>query len=134
MEVIKRKLPNRRESRIVKAKVGKAIIYIGVGLYENGAIGEIFIDLKGGDPFQRSMMNCFAIAVSKALQAGVPLGELINDFTFTKFEPAGLVSGHEKIASCTSLVDLIFRELAITYLGRKDLIQKQLTVIDSPAQ
>jgi ribonucleoside-diphosphate reductase alpha chain len=117
------RLPQRRSGYTQKAMVGGHKIYIRTGEYEDGTLGEIFLDMhKEGAAF-RSLMNCFAIAVSLGLQHGVPLEEYAEAFLFTRFEPNGLVSGHDQIKMATSVIDYIFRELAITYLGRTDLCQ-----------
>ncbi len=115
------KLPNRRKSYIQKAVVGGHKVYLHTGEYEDGRLGEIFIDMhKEGAAF-RSLMNNFAIAISLGLQYGVPLEEYVEAFTFTRFEPAGLVQGNDAIKNATSILDYVFRELAISYLGRTDL-------------
>jgi len=115
------KLPNRRKSYIQKAVVGGHKVYLHTGEYEDGRLGEIFIDMhKEGAAF-RSLMNNFAIAISLGLQYGVPLEEYVEAFTFTRFEPAGLVQGNDAIKNATSILDYVFRELAISYLGRHDL-------------
>ena len=115
------KLPNRRKSYTQKATVGGHKVYLHTGEYEDGRLGEIFIDMhKEGAAF-RSLMNNFAIAISLGLQYGVPLEEFVEAFTFTRFEPAGLVTGNETIKNATSVLDYIFRELAVSYLGRHDL-------------
>ena len=115
------KLPNRRKSYTQKATVGGHKVYLRTGEYEDGRLGEIFIDMhKEGAAF-RSLMNNFAIAISLGLQYGVPLEEYVEAFTFTRFEPAGLVTGNETIKNATSMLDYIFRELAVSYLGRHDL-------------
>ena len=115
------KLPNRRKSYIQKATVGGHKVYLHTGEYEDGRLGEIFIDMhKEGAAF-RSLMNNFAIAISLGLQYGVPLEEYVEAFTFTRFEPAGLVQGNDAIKNATSILDYVFRELAISYLGRHDL-------------
>ena len=101
--------------------VGGHKVYLRTGEYEDGRIGEIFIDMhKEGAAF-RSLMNNFAIAISLGLQYGVPLEEYVDAFTFTRFEPAGLVQGNDAIKNATSILDYVFRELAISYLGRNDL-------------
>ncbi|MCP4780706.1 MAG: vitamin B12-dependent ribonucleotide reductase [Hyphomicrobium sp.] len=116
------KLPNRRKSYTQKATVGGHKVYLHTGEYEDGRLGEIFIDMhKEGAAF-RSLMNNFAIAISLGLQYGVPLEEFVEAFTFTRFEPAGLVTGNETIKNATSVLDYIFRELAVSYLGRHDLV------------
>jgi ribonucleoside-diphosphate reductase alpha chain len=115
------RLPNRRKSYTQKAVVGGHKVYLHTGEYEDGRLGEIFIDMhKEGAAF-RSLMNNFAIAISLGLQYGVPLEEYVEAFTFTRFEPAGLVQGNDAIKNATSILDYVFRELAISYLGRNDL-------------
>jgi ribonucleoside-diphosphate reductase alpha chain len=115
------KLPNRRKGYTQKAVVGGHKVYLRTGEFEDGRLGEIFIDMhKEGAAF-RSLMNNFAIAISLGLQYGVPLDEFVEAFTFTRFEPAGLVQGNEAIKNATSILDYIFRELAVSYLGRNDL-------------
>jgi ribonucleoside-diphosphate reductase alpha chain len=115
------KMPPRRKGYTQKAIVGGQKIYIRTGEYDDGRIGEIFIDMhKEGATF-RSLMNNFAIAISLGLQYGVPLEEYVEAFTFTRFEPAGFVQGNDAIKSATSLLDYVFRELAVSYLGRQDL-------------
>ncbi len=117
----RRKLPERRKGYTQKASVGGHKVYLRTGEYENGNLGEIFVDMhKEGAAF-RSLMNNFAIAVSIGLQYGVPLEEFVDAFTFTRFEPSGMVEGNEAIKMSTSILDYIFRELAISYLGRNDL-------------
>jgi ribonucleoside-diphosphate reductase alpha chain len=115
------KLPQRRKGYTQKAIVGGHKVYLRTGEYEDGQLGEIFIDMhKEGAGF-RAMMNNFAIAVSVGLQYGVPLEEFVEAFTFTKFEPAGMVQGNDSIKNATSILDYIFRELAVSYLDRTDL-------------
>jgi ribonucleoside-diphosphate reductase alpha chain len=115
------RLPNRRKSYIQKAVVGGHKVYLHTGEYEDGRLGEIFIDMhKEGASF-RSLMNNFAIAISLGLQYGVPLEEYVEAFTFTRFEPSGFVQGNDAIKNATSILDYVFRELAISYLGRNDL-------------
>ncbi|WP_102867962.1 vitamin B12-dependent ribonucleotide reductase [Pseudovibrio exalbescens] len=115
------RLPNRRKGYTQKASVGGHKVYLTTGEYEDGRIGEIFIDMhKEGAAF-RSLMNNFAIAISLGLQYGVPLEEYVDAFTFTRFEPAGMVMGNDAIKNATSILDYIFRELAVSYLGRHDL-------------
>ena len=117
----RRRLPDRRAGYTQKARIGNHKIYLRTGEYEDGTLGEIFIDMhKEGAAF-RSMTNCFAIAISLGLQHGVPLDEYVDAFLFTRFEPNGVVQGNPYIKMSTSLIDYIFRELAITYLGRHDL-------------
>ena len=115
------RLPDRRKGYTQKAIVGGHKVYLRTGEYEDGTLGEIFIDMhKEGAAF-RSLMNNFAIAISIGLQYGVPLEEYVEAFTFTRFEPAGMVEGNDAIKMATSILDYIFRELAISYLGRNDL-------------
>ncbi len=117
----RRRLPDRRAGYTQKARIGNHKIYLRTGEYEDGTLGEIFLDMhKEGAAF-RSMTNCFAIAVSLGLQHGVPLDEFLDAFLFTRFEPNGVVQGNPHIKMTTSIIDYIFRELAITYLGRHDL-------------
>jgi ribonucleoside-diphosphate reductase alpha chain len=115
------KMPNRRKGYTQKAVVGGHKVYLRTGEYDDGRIGEIFIDMhKEGSAF-RALMDSFSIAVSVGLQYGVPLEEFVDAFVFTKFEPAGMVIGNEAIKNATSILDYIFRELAVSYLGRHDL-------------
>ena len=117
----RRKLPQRRTGYTQKAIIGGHKMYLRTGEYPDGTLGEIFLDMhKEGAAF-RSMMNCFAIAISLGLQHGVPLEEYVEAFVFTRFEPNGMVVGHDAIKMSTSIIDYIFRELAVTYLGRHDL-------------
>ncbi len=119
------KLPQRRKGYTQKAIVGGHKVYLRTGEYEDGRIGEIFIDMhKDGAAF-RSLMDAFAIAISMGLQYGVPLEEFVDAFTFTRFEPAGMVIGNDSIKNATSILDYIFRELAVSYLGRSDLAHVQ---------
>ena len=121
------KLPERRKGYTQKAIVGGHKVYLRTGEYEDGSIGEIFIDMhKEGAAF-RSLMNNFAIAISIGLQYGVPLEEYVEAFTFTRFEPSGMVEGNDAIKMATSIIDYIFRELAISYLGRNDLAHVEPT-------
>ncbi len=117
----RKRLPQRRKGYTQKAVVGGHKVYLRTGEYEDGSVGEIFIDMhKEGAAF-RSLMNNFAIAISIGLQYGVPLEEYVEAFTFTRFEPSGMVDGNDAIKMATSVLDYIFRELAISYLGRNDL-------------
>ena len=119
----RRRLPERRKGYIQKSVVGGHKVYLHTGEYDDGALGEIFIDLhKEGAAF-RSLMNNFSISISIGLQYGVPLEEYVDAFLFTRFEPAGEVKGNETIRHATSILDYIFRELAVSYLGRTDLAQ-----------
>ena len=117
----RRKLPHRRNGYTQKAVIGGHKLYLRTGEYEDGTIGEIFLDMhKEGAAF-RSLMNSFAIAISLGLQHGVPLEEFVEAFIFTRFEPNGMVAGNDNIKMSTSIIDYVFRELAISYLGRNDL-------------
>ena len=117
----RQRLPDRRKGYTQKASVGGHKVYLRTGEYEDGRLGEIFIDMhKEGAAF-RSLMNNFAIAVSIGLQYGVPLEEYVEAFTFTRFEPQGIVTGNDAIKMSTSILDYTFRELAISYLDRHDL-------------
>ncbi|CAN5548070.1 hypothetical protein BH10BAC5_BH10BAC5_09010 [soil metagenome] len=130
----RRKLPFRRKGYTQKAKIGTHSVYLRTGEYENGQLGEIFIDMhKEGAAF-RSLMNCFAISISLGLQHGVPLDEFVDAFVYTRFEPNGVVMGNPNIKMSTSIIDYLFRELAVTYLGRNDLshIQHHDDVRTSP--
>jgi ribonucleoside-diphosphate reductase alpha chain len=119
----RRTLPHRRAGYTQKAVIGGHKVYLHTGQYEDGSLGEIFIDMhKEGAAF-RSLMNCFAIAISLGLQHGVPLEEFADAFVFTRFEPNGIVTGNKRITMATSTIDYIFRDLAINYLDRTDLAQ-----------
>jgi ribonucleoside-diphosphate reductase alpha chain len=121
--VERKRLPSRRNGFTQKARVGGQTIFVRTGEYSDGTLGEIFIDIhKEGASF-RSLLNCFAIAVSVGLQFGVPLEEYVDKFVFTRFEPSGFVEHHPNIKSSTSVVDYIFRVLGLEYLQRYDLVQ-----------
>ena len=115
------KMPDRRKGYIQKASIGNHKVYLHTGEYEDGKIGEIFIDTSKEGELVKAIMNNFAIAVSLGLQYGVPLDEFVNAYVGTKFEPSGKVHGNDRILSATSILDYIFRELAISYLNREDL-------------
>lgn len=117
----RRKLPFRRKGYTQKAKIGTHTVYLRTGEYENGQLGEIFIDMHREGAAFRSLMNCFAISISLGLQHGVPLEEFVDAFVYTRFEPNGVVIGNPNIKMATSIIDYIFRELAVTYLNRTDL-------------
>ncbi|HIK58369.1 MAG TPA: vitamin B12-dependent ribonucleotide reductase [Nitrospinaceae bacterium] len=119
----RRALPHRRKGYTQKASIGGHKVYLRTGEYEDGTLGEIFVDMHKEGAAYRSLMNCFAIAISLGLQHGVPLEEFTDAFVFTRFEPNGIVTGNQAITMSTSTIDYIFRELAITYLGRTDLAQ-----------
>ena len=114
-------MPDRRKGYIQKASIGNHKIYLHTGEYEDGKIGEIFIDTSKEGELVKALMNNFAIAVSLGLQYGVPLDEFVNAYVDTKFEPSGKVYGNDRILSATSILDYIFRELSISYLNREDL-------------
>jgi ribonucleoside-diphosphate reductase alpha chain len=117
----RRPLPSRRAGYTQKVKIDGHSIYLRTGEYEDGHVGEIFLDINKEGTLLRSMMNCFAVAVSLGLQYGVPLEEYVDVFTFSRFEPNGMVQGHDNIKRATSIIDFIFRDLAIAYIGRNDL-------------
>ncbi|WP_372422802.1 vitamin B12-dependent ribonucleotide reductase [Salinarimonas chemoclinalis] len=119
------KMPQRRKGYTQKAKIGGHTVFLRTGEYEDGRLGEIFIDMNKEGATLRALLNNFAIAISLGLQYGVPLDEYVDAFTFTKFEPAGFVQGNETIKNATSVLDYIFRELAISYLGRYELAHVQ---------
>ncbi len=114
-------MPDRRKGYIQKATIGDHKVYLHTGEYEDGKIGEIFIDTSKEGELVKALMNNFAIAVSLGLQYGVPLDEFVSAFIGTKFEPSGKVQGNDRILSASSILDYIFRELAISYLNREDL-------------
>ncbi len=114
-------MPDRRKGYIQKATIGNHKVYLHTGEYEDGKIGEIFIDTSKEGELVKALMNNFAIAISLGLQYGVPLDEFISAFVGTKFEPSGKVYGNDRILSATSILDYIFRELAISYQNREDL-------------
>ena len=114
-------MPDRRKGYIQKASIGDHKVYLHTGEYEDGKIGEIFIDTSKEGELVKATMNNFAIAVSLGLQYGVPLDEFVNAFVNTKFEPSGKVDGNDRILSASSILDYVFRELAISYLGREEL-------------
>jgi len=114
-------MPDRRKGYIQKATIGNHKVYLHTGEYEDGKIGEIFIDTSKEGELVKALMNNFAIAISLGLQYGVPLDEFVNAYVGTKFEPSGKVNGNDRILSASSILDYIFRELAISYLNREDL-------------
>ena len=124
------KVPDRRKGYIQKAIVGGHKVYLHTGEYEDGSLGEIFIDMHKEGAFLRSLMNNFAIAISIGLQYGVPLEEYVEAYTFTRFDPAGVVQGNNRIKNATSILDYVFRELAVSYLGRNDLAHADETDVD----
>ena len=128
----RQRLPKKRIGFTQEARVGGQKVYLRTGEYENGALGEIFIDIHKEGAAYRSMMSCFAIAVSLGLQYGVPLEEYVNVFTFTRFEPQGIVD-HPNVKYATSVVDYIFRVLGMEYLGRTDFVQVPPASLLQPA-
>ena len=135
VRAMRERLPHRRDGYTQKVVLGGHTVYLRTGQYPDGRLGEIFIDMhKEGAAF-RSMMNNFAIAISIGLQYGVPLDEFVDAFTFTRFEPAGMVRGHDRVKTSTSVLDFIFRDLAVEYLDREDLAHvtpEPSTVIEDP--
>jgi len=115
------KMPDRRKGYIQKVSIGDHKIYLHTGEYNDGKVGEIFIDMNKEGELVKALMNNFAIAISLGLQYGVPLDEFVDAFIETKFEPSGKVNGNDRILTASSILDYIFRELAISYLGREDL-------------
>ena len=115
------KMPDRRKGYIQKVSVGEHKIYLHTGEYDDGKVGEIFIDMNKEGELVKALMNNFAIAISLGLQYGVPLDEFVDAFIETKFEPSGEIKGNDRILNASSILDYIFRELAISYLGREDL-------------
>ena len=127
MIVERRTLPAKRRGFTQKAKINGQALFLRTGEYNDGTVGEIFIDMAKEGATMRSMLNCFAISISIGLQYGVPLEEFVEKFVFTRFEPSGMVD-HPNIKTTTSIVDFIFRALAYEYLGRTDLVH----VLDKP--
>ena len=115
------KMPDRRKGYIQKVTIGNHKIYLHTGEYDDGKVGEIFIDMNKEGVLVKALMNNFAIAISLGLQYGVPLDEFVDAFIETKFEPSGEIKGNDRILNASSILDYIFRELAISYLGREDL-------------
>jgi ribonucleoside-diphosphate reductase alpha chain len=124
----RRKLPGKRLGFTQEAEVAGHKVYIRTGEYEDGTLGEVFFDMHKEGAAYRSMMNCFAISLSLGLQYGVPLSEFVDKFTFTRFEPSGMVTGHPNVKLATSIVDYIFRVLGMEYLGRTDFVQVKPTI------
>ena len=115
------KMPDRRKGYIQKVTIGNHKIYLHTGEYDDGKVGEIFVDMNKEGELVKALMNNFAIAISLGLQYGVPLDEFVDAFIETKFEPSGEIKGNDRILNASSILDYIFRELAISYLGREDL-------------
>ena len=120
------KMPDRRKGYIQKVSIGNHKIYLHTGEYDDGKVGEIFIDMNKEGELVKALRNNFAIAISLGLQYGVPLDEFVDAFIETKFEPSGEIKGNDRILSASSILDYIFRELAISYLGREDLAHTPL--------
>jgi len=120
------KMPDRRKGYIQKVTIGTHKIYLHTGEYDDGKVGEIFIDMNKEGELVKALMNNFAIAISLGLQYGVPLDEFVDAFIETKFEPSGEITGNDRILNASSILDYIFRELAISYLGREDLAHTPL--------
>jgi ribonucleoside-diphosphate reductase alpha chain len=129
---VRRKLPAKRTGFTQEAEIAGHKVYLRTGEYADGTLGELFIDMHKEGAAYRSMMNCFAISVSLGLQYGVPLSEFVDKFTFTRFEPSGMVTGHPNIKLSTSIVDYIFRVVGMEYLGRTDFVQVK-PVVDTSA-
>jgi ribonucleoside-diphosphate reductase alpha chain len=119
---VRRRLPTRRGGFVQEVSVGGHKLFLRTGEFPDGNLGEIFIDMYKEGASYRGLLNCFAVLTSKALQYGIPLEELVDTFTFTRFEPAGPVEGHDNIKNCTSILDLIFRTLGLSYLGQTDFV------------
>lgn len=134
MRAIREKLPAKRLGWTQQATVGGHKVFIRTGEYPDGRLGEVFIDMYKDGAAYRSLINCFAIAISKGLQYGIPLEEYVDSFTFTRFEPAGQVTGHPNIKMATSILDYIFRLLGYEYLGREDLVQVKPQHAPAPIQ
>jgi ribonucleoside-diphosphate reductase alpha chain len=129
----KRRLPQKRAGLTVDANISGHKVHLRTGEYEDGTLGEIFIDMFKEGAAYRSMVNCFAVAISVGLQYGVPLEKFVDAFTFTRFEPAGMTD-HPNVKICTSIVDYIFRVLGMEYLGRTDFVQvKPEGLVDRPS-
>jgi ribonucleoside-diphosphate reductase alpha chain len=130
---VRRRLPARRGGYVQEVVVSGHKLFLRTGEYPDGTLGEIFIDMYKEGAAYRGILNCFAVLASKALQYGVPLEELVDTFTFTRFEPAGPVDGHENIKNCTSILDLIFRILGLGYLGNTDFVHVKPAEASPPA-
>ena len=126
----KRALPSERKGKTFKAKINNNTIYLHTGEYEDGSLGEIFIEMYKEGAGYKSILGCFSICVSWLLQYGVPLEKLVDKFQYTRFEPAGIVTGDKEIKMCTSILDYVFRKLGISYLGLSNLSNVKSTPID----
>jgi ribonucleoside-diphosphate reductase alpha chain len=129
----RRPLPTQRRGFTYELKLQGQKMYLRTGEYLDGELGEIFLDMSKEGATLRSILNCFAIAVSKGLQYGVPLKEFVDTFTFTRFEPQGMVEGHKHIKIATSVIDLVFRTLGHQYLGRTDFLHIKPEEVKGPA-
>ena len=127
-------LPERREGWTQEAKISGHKVYLRTGEYPDGTLGEVFIDIAKEGATLKGVLGCFAIAVSKGLQYGVPLEEFVDTFTFQTFEPRGMVEGHENIKMSNSIVDYVFRALGLEYLNRTDIVQNPPSEIPAPVQ
>jgi ribonucleoside-diphosphate reductase alpha chain len=121
-KIERRRLPKKRRGLTQEVMIGGHKVFIQTGEYDDGSLGEVFITMYKEGAAYRSLMSCFAVVVSKALQYGVPLDEFVDSFTFTRFEPAGMVQGHDAIKSATSILDFVFRYLGYEYMGRTDFV------------
>ena len=120
----RRRMPDRHHSKEQKLRIGGAKMYVGVGEYDNGELGEVFVDAGYDMPASfASLMNCFAISISVGLQHGVPLEKFVDLFTYVRFDPAGPVEGHPRVKMSTSMIDLLFRLVALEYLDRQEFAQ-----------
>ena len=134
VRAVKEKLPAKRVGWTQEAVVGGHKVFIRTGEYHDGRLGEVFIDMYKDGAAYKSLINCFAILVSKSLQYGMPLEELVDTFTFTRFEPSGPVQGHPNLKMATSILDYIFRLLGYEYLNREDLVQVKPDHANDPVQ
>lgn len=130
----KRPLPSERKGKTFKAKINNNTIYLHTGDYEDGSLGEIFIEMYKEGAGYKSILGCFSICVSWLLQYGVPLEKLVDKFQYTRFEPAGIVTGDTEIKMCTSILDYVFRRLGISYLGLHELSNVKSTIEPEPEQ
>lgn len=119
------KLPTRREGFTQKVRISGNSVYLRTGEYEDGRLGEIFITMNKSGATIQSILNCFCISISMGLQMGITLEAYCDKFLYSKFEPNGVVQGHKQIAMVDSIIDYVFKDLAIHYLGRENLIQKK---------
>ena len=127
-------LPERREGWTQEARIAGHKVYLRTGEYPDGTLGEVFIDIAKEGATLKGVLGCFAIAVSKGLQYGVPLEEFVDTFTFQTFEPRGMVEGHENIKMSNSIVDYVFRALGLEYLNRTDIVQNPPSEVEASVQ